>query len=378
MKLCGVAMVANESDIIEAFARHTLAFTDHLHIAFHNSYDSSREIVERLIDEGLGISHEVIDNPVFQRERLGCEVVQKAAARNRFDYILPLDADEFIAAQSRSVLEAELAAAPADGALSLAWLSYVPTQDDDPADPNPVARIRRRLPAPHPHLRKVFFRGDLMQRFDDVILADGNHLLLSRHGREIPERKAVGVHLAHYPVRSAAQIASKAVLGSIVRQVSPEFTDHQSRHWRALMNDPALAEGCSAERLSQITRTYFGAADSPLIDNPLEFSGGSLRYADLVRVDPFARLTRCLAALTAAGALRPIEASSGPGSGRMISVSEAEQQSLLAELDTARRVTQHLHQELGNVRSRWRYRFQMLATTAAALLLALLYLYWRG
>ena len=58
MKLCSVAMVANESDIIEAFARHTLAFTDHLHIGFHNSYDTTREIIERLVDEGLSISHE--------------------------------------------------------------------------------------------------------------------------------------------------------------------------------------------------------------------------------------------------------------------------------------------------------------------------------
>ena len=40
-----------------------------------------------------------------------------AASRGRFDYILPVDADEFIAVASRNVLEAELAAAPADGAL---------------------------------------------------------------------------------------------------------------------------------------------------------------------------------------------------------------------------------------------------------------------
>ena len=39
--------------------------------------------------------------------------------------------------------------------------------------------------------------------------------LLSRHGREIPERRAEQVHLAHYPVRSAGQLASKAVLGAL-------------------------------------------------------------------------------------------------------------------------------------------------------------------
>ena len=102
-------------------------------------------------------------------------MLRKAASRSRFDYILPLDADEFIVAANRNMLEAELAAAPEDGALSVAWLNYVPTRDDDPGDPNPVTRIRHRLATPHPRVRKVFFRGDLMRRFDDIILADGNH-----------------------------------------------------------------------------------------------------------------------------------------------------------------------------------------------------------
>lgn len=364
MKLCSVAMVANESDIIEAFARHTLAFTDHLHIGFHNSYDTTRDIIERLVDEGLSISHELIDTPAFRRERLGCELVQKAAARGRFDYILPLDADEFIAVAGRKVLEAELAAAPAEGALSVTWLSYVSTRDDDPADPNPVTRIRHRLATPHPWVCKVFFRGDLMRRFDDIILADGNHSLLSRHGREIPERRAEQVHLAHYPVRSAAQLSSKAVLGALGRQLSPEFTDHQSRHWRALMADPALAEGYSTEQLTQVTSRYLGASESPLVDAPLAFSGGALRYTDLIRVNPFARLVRYLAVVVKAGVLRPIEAGPDAGGGDTITVSAAEHRRLVTELDIARRRVQELYQE----RARWRLRVYMPGAGAVVLL----------
>ena len=49
MKLCSVAMVANELDIIEAFARHTLAFTDHLHIGSTIDSSTTREIIERLV-----------------------------------------------------------------------------------------------------------------------------------------------------------------------------------------------------------------------------------------------------------------------------------------------------------------------------------------
>lgn len=177
MRLCCAAIVSNESDIIEMFARHALTFADHLHIMFHNSFDTSQEIVSRLIDEGLSISTEVAGDPAFRREQLGCDLIRSATSRDRFDFILPLDADEFIVARSREELEAELAAIPAVGTLSLAWLSYVPTPDDDRAEPNPVTRIRHRHSAPHPHIRKVFFPADLMQRDTDVILADGNHHL---------------------------------------------------------------------------------------------------------------------------------------------------------------------------------------------------------
>jgi hypothetical protein len=371
MKLCSVAMVANESDIIEAFARHTLAFTDHLHIGFHNSYDTTREIIERLVDEGLSISHELIDTPAFRRERLGCELVQMAASRGRFDYILPLDVDEFIAVASRNVLEAELAAAPAEGALSVTWLSYVPTRDDDPADPNVVTRIRNRLVRPHPHVRKVFFRADLTRQLDDIILADGNHCLLSRSGREIPERQTELVRLAHYPVRSAGQLASKAVLGALGRQVSPEFTHDQSRHWRAMMADPALAEGYSVEQLTQVTRNYLAAAESQLVNAPLTFAGGALQYTDLIQVKPFARLVTYLGVLTKAGALRPIGSQSAGDGADVISISAAEHQNLLTELDLARRRTQRLYRD----RERWRFRFQILLV-AAILLCGLTFLWW--
>ena len=90
----------------------------------------------------------------------------------------------------------------------------MPTRDDDPADPNVVTQeIRNWLAKPYSRVRKVFFRADLTRQLDDIILADGNHCLLSRSGREIPERQTELVRLAHYPVRSAGQLASKVVLG---------------------------------------------------------------------------------------------------------------------------------------------------------------------
>src|ERR1700730_5920812 len=88
------AMVANECDIIEPFVRHTCQFVDALHICFHNSYDTSRKIVDRLIAERLPVTDEINESPAFRREHFGDALVRRVAARDHYDFILPLDADE--------------------------------------------------------------------------------------------------------------------------------------------------------------------------------------------------------------------------------------------------------------------------------------------
>ncbi len=345
LKLCAAAFVANESDIVESFVRHTLAFVDHLWIQFHNSYDTSRQIVERLIEEGLPVSVEVSASPVFQRERLGDELVHRVAASARYDYVLPLDADEFIVAESRATLEAELASVPEGGVLSLAWLSFVPSGRDDPGDPDPVRRIRHRLRAPHPSVRKVFFHADMLRR-EDVYLADGNHHLLSRTGHGIVEHEASRVFLAHYPIRSSAQLASKVFLGALARRLSPEFTENQSRHWRSMMGDPGLPADMPIADLSRLAATYLGSPDDKLIEAPLRSPAPRVsRYGHLVRVDAFERLAGFVTTVFADEALRPRGLSPEPMASTDGQSLAPGRQALLKEVEEARRILQHVRRE---------------------------------
>ena len=323
-----------------------MSFVDHLHVEFHNSYDTTRRIVERLVGEGLPIGTGVAASPAFQRERLGDAIVHRVASTGRYDHVLPLDADEFIVADSRAALERELERTPADGVLSVAWLPYVPSDLDDPTDPNPVTRIRRRLRAQHPSMRKVFFRADMLRR-DDVYVADGNHHLLSRTGRAIAEHEAKGVFLAHYPIRSAQQLASKVVIGAMARRLSPEFTDNQSRHWRALASSPGLATDLPMSELSRLAATYLGSVDAERIEMPLASEAArTMRYPDLVRVDAFERLAAFVAAVFADEALGPRGPSAGPAASATAPVAGSEYRDLLKELEEARRVMQRLQREL--------------------------------
>jgi hypothetical protein len=369
-RIACVTMVASESDIIESFARHTLGFVDHLHIQFHNSYDSSQEIVERLIGDGCSISFERGSDPVFRRQLLGDRLVRQAANGGHFDFILPLDADEFIVADSRSVLEAELAEMPPVSALTVNWLSYVPTEYDDPADPNPITRIRHRLRSPHV-IHKAFFAASMLSQ-GDIYLSDGNHHLLSKTGREIPHRLSQRIFLAHFPVRSAQQLASKIAIGWAARVLSPDFTDNQSRHWRA--TDPAAVAGMTIKQLTRYAVGYLDSNERQLVEDPLSTAAQALAHGDLVRVDAFQRLSALIAALWSRGA----------AAGRLLQVlgeandadraADAERRKLLTELESADNKVHSLYQHIAHLRQailRYRRSTQILAGLNVVLLIVL-------
>ena len=311
-----------------------------------------------MIAENLPVTYEINESPVYQRGFLGDALVRRMAARDNYDFIVPLDADEFIAAGSRETLESELAAVPAVGAMVVGWLNYVPTSNDDVADRNPVTRIRHRLSRPHATQSKVFFASRMLD-FDDVYLGDGNHDLLSRIGREIRPYRSRRVFLAHFPIRSSEQLVSKVALGTVARSLSPDLTALQSRHWRALLRDPSVTSNMPLAELSRHAIGYLGGEDATLVEAPLATSARVLRHQDLIHVDSFTRLSGLMSAIT-----KQLELMSDV----KLALTEAkttrhdalEQQRMLAEVDVAHQKVQRLHQKLR--------KYRWIATAAIAML----------
>src|SRR5437868_13045546 len=96
MKLVAVSIVKNEADVIEPFVRHARAWTDH-HLVFdHDSTDGTREILGRLIAEGLPLTV-FTDTALGNLQQARSNHLTRIAAREfAADWVLPLDADEFI------------------------------------------------------------------------------------------------------------------------------------------------------------------------------------------------------------------------------------------------------------------------------------------
>src|ERR1700675_2044906 len=102
MRLLGVAMARNEADVIEAFVRHNLALLDGLTIVDHGSLDGTSEILGKLQDEGLPLR--VKFDPILALRQLETmtRLAREALANDGADFVLALDADEFLKVDSRT------------------------------------------------------------------------------------------------------------------------------------------------------------------------------------------------------------------------------------------------------------------------------------
>src|SRR5256885_4916637 len=130
MRLIGITCASNEADIIEAFVRHHAALLDHLLILEHNTLDGTREILDRLVEEGLPISVEHSSEPRFWQRVYSNRQLRMALEAHAADWVFPLDCDEFLVVPTRDDLEASLARAGAAHA-RVKWVTYVPTASDD-------------------------------------------------------------------------------------------------------------------------------------------------------------------------------------------------------------------------------------------------------
>jgi hypothetical protein len=277
-RLVSITTVRNEADVIEAFVRHTATFVHQVVVLDNGSTDATRRILDDLAAHGcplLVLSDGSIGNRQWQRmTRLMREV---AAGQLRADWILPLDADEFIVPAGDASLAGALARA--SGPVHVPWVTYVPHPSDDVHDRNPATRLRHRASA-EASWQKVFVPGALATR-DGVRLSQGSHDV-ELGGVGCAAERLTGVHLAHLPVRDPAQFASKIAVSQLqllaMHDGNPAWGRHIRRFYDALKADGerfgALCNGAALD--------YAPRAGQPLharaVHDPFPYRGGPLRF----------------------------------------------------------------------------------------------------
>jgi hypothetical protein len=295
MRVVAISCVKNELDIIEAFVRHTLAGVDRLIVLDNGSTDGTRQILGQLQAEGLSLS--VVDDTSpghYQSLRMTALMRDHALEKHHADWILPLDADEFLVGSDlQSVLAA--GAAPAR-ALGLIWKSYVPDSSDDPNEINPVRRIRYRLRCEARQTVKVVVPATLAI-VPGVILDQGNHQVRATTGIVSPVLTETEF-LAHFPGRSADQLAMKVAVKHVqylgMADRDPEWGCHYRSMVARLRADPIGFAEAFRDMTLRYNLTDNDSFDPEVIADPIPYAGGDLRYTP-AHIEPraFSSILEC-------------------------------------------------------------------------------------
>lgn len=277
MRVVAISVVKNEVDIVEAFVRHNLASVDRLIVMDNGSTDGTREILQRLVDEGLPL--EVLEDPSpghYLWRQLTYLMREHALQRCHADWVVPLDADEFLCGPDLKGLLADAGDRP----FSLYWRTYVPDTGDAQEETNPVRRIRQRLKKEFRPCRKIVVPAALGRR-PGVVLDQGSHNLLVGGVAVPPILDSDGL-LAHFPGRSPDQFASKIAMKHMQYLAMTE----RSIAWGFHSQGPAALLRQDRRRFDAGFRDMIlrfnlhdGESFTPeLVVDPLPYRGGELRY----------------------------------------------------------------------------------------------------
>lgn len=251
----GVSMVKNEEDIILPTVLNMLNQVDHVIVADNMSTDSTREKLESIKSDRLTIIDDL--DPAYYQSRkmtaLAMLAMEQGAA-----WVVPFDADEFWYSDFGPVANV-LREVPQDIAIVSAELyDHVPTVVDDTLDTNPITRIGYRRVAPGP-LPKVACRAK-----PTLVIEQGNHGATYDGVRVVAIEGSIVIR--HYPYRSAAQMARKAVTGNAALSYT-DLPESSGQHWRDYAR---LIKGIGEPGLADVFNHYFWS-DEPSANEELTY-----------------------------------------------------------------------------------------------------------
>ncbi|HEX3065546.1 MAG TPA: glycosyltransferase family 2 protein [Dongiaceae bacterium] len=299
MRFAGVAIVRNESDIIEAFVRHNASVLDRLYIVDNGSSDATAEILRRLAASGLPLTLTHDEGIAYYQGSKTTALIKTAFEDEPWDCLFPLDGDEFLVAPDRAALEAEIAGLPPGEVGLLVPDHYAPLDSDEAGEPDPVRRIAHRtasLPAQPLFHGKVIVPQALAYS-PGVAISEGNHHIVTGN-RRAPERWLVAARVAHFPVRSAEQFLAKVVTTRLAWLARGDYRASLGSHVAIFYDQLRDRPEITAERLLDAAFIYLDTYLGPhrrdyqrqLIRDPVERGGGALQYLELARISALPRI----------------------------------------------------------------------------------------
>jgi hypothetical protein len=298
VKLVAVSVVRNAADVVELFVRHHAAFFDRMLIADHASRDGTLEMLQELRDAGAPLDLTRETRARFEQAEVATALMRRAAREYGADWVLPLDADEFLTSDADPGLRPLLARLSPERAYALPWRTWVPTPGDPPGEPHLFRRVTWRRRSEAKQYWKVVVPGRLAAS-PRISLGHGGHVLWERRGplrRKLAREPAPDLYLAHFPVRSAEQLAAKVLAGWPALLAAAPENDAQGFHWRELFEALRGGRSLTPPELLAVALAYGvprgRSADAALEQHPLPSpaAGAALRWPGRSGPAPLAAL----------------------------------------------------------------------------------------
>lgn len=221
-KMITLTMIKNEADIVETFVRYTMNYAYKMVIVDNGCTDGSREILEKLIEEGFNIEIFTEANVFYEQMFLENKYIRKINATEEFDYLVPVDVDEFLYPQNGnwSIFEG----LPQNQISIIEWKTYC--LDEEKSIQNifeDIDYVRYGVK----EFTKVIIPKSLIREGFFVTMGHHDVAGIKENERNICD----AIWMAHFPVRSRKQIQFKVYQG-ILAQLMSSYHSVVAFHWK--------------------------------------------------------------------------------------------------------------------------------------------------
>lgn len=260
-----ISMVRNEQDIIEPFLRHHAALLDLMVVLDNRSTDETRDIAIRVARELGNIVVADCPDEGYNQSRIMTEALFGVQSACFADYVLFLDADEFLPCIDRTELGHRLAAIPPGGTGLMPWQTFIPDPTlDENERPDPLARMTLRRREELPVYYKAIYRpaGGL----DPGVTVDqGNHGMHGVSGEPLPHIVLDHLPLRHFPLRSTEQMAAKGVISwqSNLRREGFNPASAAAHQWKVLHDLVIAGQRPDKAELTRLALNYARTGPEP-------------------------------------------------------------------------------------------------------------------
>lgn len=247
-------------------------------VADHGSVDATPDILRQLAREDSRLVAGRATGIVYaQSERL-TGLMRCAFAATGADFILPLDPDEFLRAESRAAVVAALRSIPPGEVGLIPWQTYVVPEHPDLGSCDPPRTLTVRRVRERPGYRKVAIRADGIP-IDSTVIEMGSHAVRRADGTAIPMPDLAGIQLVHVPVRGREQMLGKIMAHWLtVLAQDPAAEDRDvATHWRDLFEHVIHRGTLGDDELRAVSITYaqdstIPAAVTELVEEPIHWT----------------------------------------------------------------------------------------------------------